>query len=356
MKHICYENIYLNNLGRNYYNIGKKIMKNSNICVLILAGGQGTRLGIQYPKGCYYIENTCTSLYGIHCKNLIKIGKLFNTHITLILMVSRYTDNQTREHFRENNYFGFDENDVFFIRQGESVCYDLEGNILMENERDVCKSPNGNGDVFKALNCIMDVLEIRGIKFVNVVSIDNVLSRICDPVAIGCFFYNEYDILSKGVKRLENEKAGVFVYEDKLRIIEYTEIEDQKMNNEQSANICNHIFSIKFIQEMAYKELPVHDALKKIPYYKDGEIIHPKEPNGIKKEHFIFDSFEFTNKNGFIEVPRSLEFSSLKNSNEIGIDCPKSCLLDIKKRNKILENMDKSTEYDRLFILKDIFD
>ncbi|KAG0434530.1 putative UDP-N-acetylglucosamine pyrophosphorylase [Dictyocoela muelleri] len=368
MEHVCYSDYTLNTLGQKYYKIGIHKLTFGKLCVIILAGGQGTRLGVNYPKGCFLLNGI--SLFEIHCTNLKRISDTYKTRIMLILMVSRFTEKETKNHFIKNNYFGFSENDVFFIKQGENECFDINGNILMDNETDKCKSPNGNGGVFQAFNNneILNEIDKRGIEVVNVISVDNVLARCCDPVALGCFYDNSYEILSKGVIRLPNENAGIFVYDEFWRVVEYSEIENKENNNKNDrkndvkndqknekeiANICSHYFSVHFMKNMKDKKLPIHKAFKKIPCFINGEKIYPKSPNGYKSEFFIFDSFKFSKKLGVIEVPRSLEFSPLKNSSESKVDSPETCIRDLKRRNELIHK-NSFNEYDKVFIIKNI--
>lgn len=368
MLHVCYTDLKLNALGEKYMSIGIDKLTNGSMCILILSGGQGTRLGVNYPKGCYVLDGASVSLFGIHCANLKRACDLYKTKIMLILMVSRFTEKETISHFEENNFFGFDKSDVFFIKQGENECVDLYGNVLMASKTEKCKSPNGNGGVFEAFNDAKILCEIknRRVELVNVVSVDNVLARCCDPVAIGCFYDNSYEILSKGVDRLPNENAGIFVDDHGLKVVEYSEIKDKngQINDHDKtaivgsegkavANICNHLFSVEFMEKMKDKRLSTHKAFKKIPCFVNGKQINPDSPNGYKAEFFIFDSFEFADRLGVIEVPRCLDFSPLKNSSEMKVDCPETCLRDLRRRNEIIkENL--NNEHDKVFLNEEI--
>ncbi|KAK1350510.1 UDP-N-acetylglucosamine pyrophosphorylase [Hamiltosporidium tvaerminnensis] len=386
-----YTNIILNNTGKFYRKIGDEVIQENNLCVLILCGGQGTRLGSADPKGCYVLPDINHSIFSIHMQQISSLGKIYSKEILLLVMVSEFTDHKTEEYFKVNQYFGLKRENIVFFKQESCICKDFNENPYFIDEKNFARSPNGNGGLFKAMkdNDIFSILRKRNIEFVNVISVDNVLARVLDPIMIGCYKHHKFDVLSKSVDRLQNENVGIFVMKDqKIIIKEYSEVNvdglkdgetqttDTSTSNSSSANssiteitsessfsstfgenpfqanICNHIFSVNFMENISNKTLPIHRAVKKIPYFEGGKIIKPKEPNGFKDEYFIFDCFVFSNNCGVMNVPRLLEFSPLKNGYDKTTDNPRTCVDDISKRSRLyMEKSGAKIVNCRIFVL-----
>ncbi|CAD26088.1 UDP-N-ACETYLGLUCOSAMINE PYROPHOSPHORYLASE [Encephalitozoon cuniculi GB-M1] len=313
-----YEGTELNDAGRKYKKIGERLLREKKLGVVILSGGQGTRLGSDEPKGLFKIKGK--TLFEWHMETIKELISKYNADIAVFIMTSSFTDEAVRKYFQSTD-FGLK---IQFFKQRNSLCVGTDGKPL-EWYDGHAESPYGNGDIFNAIQQV----NLEGIEALNVICIDNVLAKILDPVFVGAFYSDDYDILSKSVTKEEKESVGAFLMDERLKIKEYSE-NDAKGEGIQG-NICNHIFKTSFIKKMKNINLPEHKAFKKIPYTISGKLIKPVKPNGFKKETFIFDSFEYTQKNGVMNVPREKEFSPLKNGMDSSVDNPVTCTIAVER-------------------------
>ncbi|EMG46552.1 UAP1 UDP-N-acetylglucosamine pyrophosphorylase [Candida maltosa Xu316] len=347
--------------------LGLKAIANGEVAVLLMAGGQGTRLGSSAPKGCFNIDlPSQKSLFQIQAEKILKIENLAQQKYALdvkpkvnwYIMTSGPTRNPTETFFKEHDYFGLSADQVIFFNQGTLPCFNLEGNkILLESQHSICESPDGNGGLYKALkdNGILEDLNSKKIKHIHMYCVDNCLVKVADPIFIGFAIDKDFDLATKVVrKRDASESVGLIVLDkdaQKPCVIEYSEISSELANKKdpeddsklflRAANIVNHYYSVEFLNKMIPKWissqefLPFHIAKKKIPSLnlETNEFYKPTEPNGIKLEQFIFDVFPSVelNKFGCLEVDRAEEFSPLKNADGAKNDTPTTC------RNHYLE-------------------
>ncbi|WPK24439.1 hypothetical protein PUMCH_001713 [Australozyma saopauloensis] len=335
--------------------LGLDAIAKNQVAVLLLAGGQGTRLGSLDPKGCYDIGlPSGKSLFQIQAEKILRIQRLSGENATVqwYIMTSGPTRAATEAFFVKNDYFGLKKDQIMFFNQGTLPCFDLEGRkILLESESSICESPDGNGGLYKAIQTagVLDDMKSKGIKHVHMYCVDNCLVRVADPVFLGFAMQRGFDLATKVVrKRDATESVGLIVMDkvsNKPCVIEYSEIskelaekadpEDSSKLYLRAANIVNHYYSVELLDRMLAKWtssqefLPFHIAKKKIPCLdlETGEYVKPTEPNGIKLEQFIFDVFLSVEleKFGCLEVDRAEEFSPLKNSNAATNDNPDSC-------------------------------
>ncbi|CAI5759889.1 unnamed protein product [Candida verbasci] len=360
--------------------LGFDAIGQNQVAVILMAGGQGTRLGSSDPKGCFNINlPSDKSLFQIQAEKILKIEDLTKIKqnlkekptINWYIMTSVPTRSQTENFFTQNNYFGLNKNQVIFFNQGTLPCFNLDGSkILLNTENSICESPDGNGGLYKALqtNGILDDLIAKNIKHIHMYCVDNCLVQIADPTFIGFAIDKKLDLATKVVrKRDANESVGLIVLDKKLnkpKVIEYSEISsdlsskldphDESKLYLRAANIVNHYYSVDLLKNSTPKwldknskihYLPFHIAKKKIPYFdiKSGTRVEkPSSPNGIKLEQFIFDVFPSIdlNKFGCLEVDRESEFSPLKNGTGSSNDNPETCKHDYLKRGTkwILQN------------------
>lgn len=340
-----------------YRSLGLEEISKGHVAVLLLAGGQGTRFGVNYPKGMYSVGlPSGKTLFQIQAERIRRVislakqetGKVGN--VVWYIMTSGPTNATTKKYLEANNYFGLNKDDVKLFQQGLLPCFDFDGKILLENKHTIALAPDGNGGIYRALsdNNILADMERRGIKYIHAHSVDNILVKVADPVFIGYCVKKQAECGAKVVsKDGPNEAVGVVCKVDgKFQVVEYSEITQQTANLRDSAgnlvfragNICNHFFTTNFLQRIAKQyesELKLHVAKKKINHVNDeGEKVTPSTPNGIKIEKFIFDVFQFTDKFVTWEVPRVSEFSALKNADSAQKDCPSTAKRDLLRLHK----------------------
>ncbi|KAL2184411.1 nucleotide-diphospho-sugar transferase [Thermothelomyces heterothallicus CBS 203.75] len=346
-----------------WYSQGLDLIAANKVGVVLMAGGQGTRLGSSEPKGCFDIGlPSAKSLFQIQAERIRKVEQLAaqkagtGAEVTVpwYVMTSGPTRGPTERFFKEHNYFGLKPENVFIFEQGVLPCISNDGKILLESKAKVAVAPDGNGGLYNALveAKVLDDMKRRGIEHIHAYCVDNCLVKVADPVFIGFSASADVDIATKVVrKRNATESVGLIVSKNgRPDVVEYSEIDPQIAAEEdpqqpgvlkfRAANIVNHYYSFRFLESIPtwVKTLPHHVARKKIPYadLESGETIKPAKPNGIKLEQFVFDVFPKLDLSKFacLEVRREDEFSPLKNARGTGEDDPDTSKHDIMAQGK----------------------
>ncbi len=323
---------------------GEKELAAGHVGVLLVAGGQGSRLGFEGPKGAYSIGPvTGASLFYFHARKVLAASVKYATNIPFYVMTSEANYDATVRHFEENEYFGLNEDDVFFFKQGMWPGMTADGKIILDAPGHVFMSPDGHGGLITALKasgCFADMKK-RGVKTLFFFQVDNPLVEVADPAFIGLHTIekSEYS-LKLCAKRDPNEGLGMVVKRDgHFDMIEYTEMTDE-MNNRRTktgdlyfkyGSPAIHVFDRAFLEREAAKAMPLHLAHKKIATVDDkGNVVQATEPNGYKFEKFIFDALADAKGVTCFAFDRANEFSPVKNAE--GKDSPASCKADLQAK------------------------
>ena len=320
-----------------YENIGKKAIKDKKLAAVTMAGGQGTRLGHNGPKGTFDIGlDSHKSLFELLADSLKEEGKKYGVTIPWFIMTSRENNKDTISFFEKHKFFGFEKNkNIFFFQQGELPMVDTEGKILIGEDGLIKLAADGHGGIYESLvkNHIIDKMKELGIEWVFIGGVDNCLVKMVDPVLMGIAIDKKVTVACKSVvKANSHEKVGVFCKRNgRPNVIEYSEITDEMAeatdeNGEllygESHILCN-LFNVTAIERMGANPLPYHSAYKKATYIdKDGNLVVPESPNAYKFEAFLFDAFGEVDDMAILRVKREEEFAPVKNAD--GVDSPKT--------------------------------
>ncbi|MBO7514818.1 MAG: UDPGP type 1 family protein [Lachnospiraceae bacterium] len=328
--------------------IGLGAIRAGKVGAVLLAGGMGTRLGSDAPKGMYNIgETKDVFIFQRIIENLQDVVRAAQTPVHLFVMTSDKNNDVTIAFFKEKNYFGYDPAYVHFFIQEMAPASDYEGRVYMEEPWKIATSPNGNGGWYGSMaRCgMLDIVEQAGIEWLNVFAVDNVLQRIADPVFVGATIARDCVVGSKVVRKAApDEKVGVMCLEDgRPSIVEYYELTDELMeakdeNGDPAYNfgvILNYLFREDKLREIMNKNMPLHIVEKKIPHIdENGEHIEPKSPNGYKYETLVLDMIHLMDSCLPFEVVREKEFAPIKN--KTGVDSVESAKELCRKNGIVL--------------------
>lgn len=319
-----------------YHAQGEKLIKDGKLACFVVAGGQGSRLGYDGPKGCY--PATCVNekpLFQVFAETILASQRRYGVTIPWLIMTSPLNHDATVSFFESHNHFGLDKNAVLFFQQGVMPSFDLaSGDLLLSDKRTLATNPDGHGGAYHAMerSGALDELEKRGVEHVSYFQVDNPHTRIIDPVLLG-LHVNAPDssgqLSSKMVAKSSwDERVGVFCADgDTTLIVEYSDLPESlaKQTNDDGSlafgagSVAIHVMSVAFIRDVLKDQdaaLPFHRAVKKVPHYdpQSGATEAPSEPNAVKLERFVFDALRIAEKPLILETERLEEFAPIKNA------------------------------------------
>ena len=321
---------------------GEKELRAGRVAALLVAGGQGSRLGYDGPKGCFSIGPiTGAPLFYFHARKILARTIRYGATIPWYIMTSEANNDATVKCFEENDYFGLNPDDVFFFTQGMWPGMTKDGKIILDRPGHIFMSPDGHGGLLAALKksgALAD-MKRRGIRSVSFFQVDNPLVEVADPAFIGYHVLERSEYTLKlCAKRDPFEKVGVpMQFGTTFRMVEYTEMTKEQCLRKKGDRLyflygspAIHVFDRSFLEREAAKAMPLHLAFKKIPYVENGKVVKPTEPNGYKFEKFIFDILPNARRAAFLAFDQKDEFSPVKNAE--GGDSPATCKADLQAK------------------------
>ncbi len=319
---------------------GVKLLSEGKVAILTVAGGQGSRLGYDGPKGKFPTTPVKNKpLFRYFAEKILCAGRKYSAELQWFIMTSQVNDTETKEFFRENAFFGLNPGQVTFFIQGMMPAIDYSGKIMMDSMDSLALSPNGHGGTLLALrNCgCLKRMNDCGVKYISYFQVDNPLVSAVNPLFIGLHDMENSEMSSRSLSKTgPHEKLGNFcIVDGKMQIIEYSDMPAELAEKRdvkgglvfQAGSPAIHVFSVSFIERLTKDgklKLPWHRADKKVSGIgKDGKLVKPEKPNAVKLETFIFDALPFACNPVILEAKRELEFSPVKNPD--GIDSIVSC-------------------------------
>ncbi len=310
--------------------LGRELISAGKVAAFVVAGGQGTRLGFDGPKGDLHISPVRgKTLFQIFAESVAAASAKYRTTCPWYIMASPLNYAQTAQIFRSNCYYGLNEKDVFIFKQGTLPNFGFDGRILLADKHTIACSPDGHGGSLKALfqSGVLEDMKKRGIEFISYFQVDNPLINIFDPLFIGLHAIDKAEMSSKAlIKTGPKEKVGVFCLVDgRVTVIEYSDLPEElaeKQNPDGSlvfglGSIAIHIINTDFVGRLNIGgfSLPLHRAVKEIPHIdRQGMPVQPDKPNGVKLESFVFDALPLASKSIILQTLRQQEFAPVKNA------------------------------------------
>lgn len=331
-----------------FLEVGRQAVAAGKVGAVMLAGGQGSRLGFEHPKGMFNI-GISRELYIFECQinNLLDVVRECGAWVPLFIMTSEDNYAETTAFFKEHAFFGYEEAYVWFFKQEQLPVVDTNGNLMLAERSRILTAPNGNGGWYQSMAStgMTDMVREKGIEWLNVFSVDNVLQRIADPCFVGAVIESGCTSGAKVVAKADpEEKVGVLCLEDgRPSIAEYFEMtEEMRTRREPDGKlsynygvILNYLFRVDKLETTLSVQLPLHRAFKPVRYMQEnGAIISPEKPNAYKFETLALDMVKLQDSCLSYEVDRSTEFAPVKN--RTGVDSVDSAREMLQKNGVIL--------------------
>ena len=326
---------------------GREALSQGKIAAFLVAGGQGTRLGYDGPKGEYPVTPIRNKpLFQVFAEQLLNHGKTFGKPVPWYIMTSDINDGPTRAFFKKNNYFGLNPADVFFLQQGMMPAFSMDGQMLLAEKDSLALSPDGHGGSLRALykSGAIDDMHKRGVEHLSYFQVDNPLVHVIDPLFMGLHILTGSEMSTKTIPKANAlEKVGNLVVGDgAVQVIEYSDLPESlavQTNPDgtlrfNAGSIGLHALRVQFVQTLntsGHLKLPWHRAEKKVAYVDEkGALIKPDKPNAVKLEQFVFDAIPLAKNAMAYTTERAEEFSPVKNAE--GVDSPATCRRDQIRR------------------------
>ena len=326
---------------------GGELLSGGKVAAFLVAGGQGTRLGYDGPKGEFPVTPIKQKpLFQVFAEQLRAYGRDFGKAVPWYVMTSDANDAQTRTFFKQNNFFGLSPQDVFIFQQGMMPAFGSDGRLLLGEKSSLALSPDGHGGSLRALHrsgALADMKK-RGVEHLSYFQVDNPLVHCIDPLFLGLHDLTGSEMSSKTIPKAGPlEKVGNFVEADGVvQVIEYSDLPDDlaKQTNSDGSlrfnegSIAIHALRVSFVERLnagGNLSLPWHRADKKVPFVDDsGNAVKPDKPNAVKLEQFVFDAIPLAKNAIVYTTERAEEFSPVKNAD--GVDSPATCRRDQIRR------------------------
>ena len=315
-----------------YTETGLEAIRRGKVGAVLLAGGQGSRLGFKKPKGMFQIGiDRKLSIFECLIRNLTEVTQAAGAWVPLFVMTSVDNGKDTRDFFEEHDYFGYSRDYVWFFAQEQLPTVDTDGRLMLSGRGTVSTAPNGNGGWYASMEKtgMLEIVRSKKIEWLNVFAVDNVLQKMADPCFVGAVIESGRVSGAKVVaKAAPDEKVGVICLEDgKPSIVEYYEM-TEAMRTQRTPDgrlaynygvILNYLFRVDKLDATLHVHLPLHRAFKAIPYMNaQGEHISPEQPNAYKFETLALDMVRLQDDCLVFEVDRKREFAPVKN--KTGVD------------------------------------
>ncbi|CAG7614984.1 putative uridylyltransferase [Paenibacillus solanacearum] len=315
---------------------GWDLLRSGSVGAIVVAGGQGSRLGHEGPKGTFDIGlPSGKSLFQLQAERLLNLSRRAGRPIPWYIMTSPENHAETVQFFKAAHYFGYAEDDCFFFPQGVMPAVDMDGSILLSGPDEISLAPSGNGECFAALkqSGALEDMKRRGVAWLFYYNVDNALIQAADPLFVGVAAHLGHPIATKAVeKAYPEEKVGILCLRDgRPSVVEYTDVPEEVMLQKDGkdkllfglGNVSIHLFRLDYIERHADAAIPYHKAHKIIKYIgENGELIRPETPNAYKFERFIFDFFPLADRMTVLKMKREEQFAPVKNKD--GVDSPAS--------------------------------
>lgn len=317
--------------------LGENILRQGKAAAFLVAGGQGTRLGFDGPKGCFPVGPLSgRTLFQWHAEQILARSRRYGAAIPWYIMTSRENDAPTRDFFEKNGFFGLPRSDVAFFSQDMVPCLDFEGGMLLADASSLAMNPNGHGGSLSGLRTSGALADMRrrGIEYISYFQVDNPLVVICDPLFLGWHVKTGSEMSSKVLRKLcADEKTGVAcLVGGKPGVVEYIDLDDARRNALDgdgqllywAGSIAIHVLDVAFVERMTESgcSLPWHRSRKRVAFFREGRVVKPAGENAVKFETFVFDALPFARRTMNLEVRREREFAPIKNAS--GVDSAES--------------------------------